>query len=138
MLQKAYRSLILEGDTSAQGVENAIALVDQAKPFDTTAINQFLYLNEGLCWYGSVYGHAAKVLEICDKAVNTVPNDKAFRVSRGLARALTGNVNGAIADFQFFIDHTPDAAHKEDPQRWLTALKAGQNPFTPAELEKLK
>jgi hypothetical protein len=54
---------------------------------------------------------------------------------------LTGDTAGAIADFQAFIDwDTLDnfSAYKAKRQQWIDALRAGQNPFTVEELERLR
>ena len=94
-----------------------------------------------LCWDASVQGHAADVMDVCEQAVALAkelkPGSWNSRDSRGLARALTGNTAGAIEDFQFFIDHTPRVDLKLQRQRWVAALHAGQNPFTPEELNSL-
>jgi WD40 repeat protein len=95
-----------------------------------------------ICWNGSLKEYAIKVLDSCEKAVALSPNDAGIRDSRGVARAMTGNYQGAIADFQAFVDSldakqtiTPqEKEHKERRQRWIRALQAGKNPFTLAEL----
>jgi hypothetical protein len=61
-----------------------------------------------------------------------------FRASRGIARALTGNKQGAIEDFQAYIKWTDWDEGKKQRQGWIDALKAGKNPFTPEEIKKLK
>ncbi|OBQ41022.1 MAG: hypothetical protein AN485_03710 [Anabaena sp. MDT14b] len=64
-----------------------------------------------LCWHGSLHGYAGKVLYAGDKAVEIDPECSHSRDSRGLARALTGNILGAIEDFQAhiqWIDNTLD------------------------------
>jgi tetratricopeptide (TPR) repeat protein len=49
-----------------------------------------------LCWAGALNGQAAQVLYLCDQAVTLSKDDPWIRNSRGLARALTGNPQGAI------------------------------------------
>ena len=88
-----------------------------------------------LCWFGSLWGHVADVMEACEQSAIV---NAGHREARGLARALTGNVNGAIDDFQAFVDWTKHKKEKALVQRWLVALRAGQNPFTPEELETLR
>jgi regulator of sirC expression with transglutaminase-like and TPR domain len=73
----------------------------------------------------------------CEKAVALAPDDGNYRNSRGLARALTGNTKGAIEDFQAFIAQTDDQKRKAQRQRWIDALRAGKNPFTPEEIKSL-
>jgi WD40 repeat protein len=94
------------------------------------------FLN-GLCWYGSLQGHATQVLEYCEQAVDLAPSDPNIRDSRGLARSLTGDYSGAIEDFQFFADNYADAELTRQRQQWILDLQAGRNPFTPEVLEEL-
>ncbi len=94
-----------------------------------------------LCWYGSLHGRAADVLYAGEKAVNLDPDYKEYQDSRGLARALTGDLAGALADFQAVLDSgvfDDWQDIKQRRQRWVEALKAGNNPFTPEELEALR
>ncbi|MEH2107486.1 tetratricopeptide repeat protein, partial [Nostoc sp.] len=81
---------------------------------------------------------AADVLSACEKAVAFAPKDGNIRDSRGLARALTGNYQGAIEDFEAYIAQTDDKDRKAQRQRWVKDLRAGKNPFTEAELKKLQ
>lgn len=92
---------------------------------------------ERLCWYGSLHRHAADVMFACEKAVRLAPDNGYIRDSRGLARALTGNTQGAIEDFEAFIAQTDDKEQKSQRQRWVEDLRAGKNPFTDEELKKL-
>ncbi|MGF2038742.1 MAG: ribosome assembly protein 4 [Nostoc sp. CmiVER01] len=91
-----------------------------------------------LCWDGSLQKQAADVLPACEKAVALAPKDGNIRDSRGLARALTGNYQGAIEDFEAYIAQPGDKDSKAQRQRWVKDLRAGKNPFTEAELKKLQ
>ncbi|MBD2113753.1 MULTISPECIES: WD40 repeat domain-containing protein [Cyanophyceae] len=91
-----------------------------------------------LCWDGSIYNQAEAVMYACDKAVALSPNNGDIVDSRGLARALTGNTQGAITDFQAFIEWTADEEAKAQRQEWVNALERGENPFTPEVLESLR
>jgi tetratricopeptide (TPR) repeat protein len=93
-----------------------------------------------LCWFGSLNNDASLVLDACDQAVaKASPDDKgSVQASRGVARALTGNMEGAIEDFQAFISWTDDDGVKALLQGWIESLRAGKNPFTPEVLEELK
>ncbi|MEH2180948.1 eIF2A-related protein, partial [Nostoc sp.] len=91
-----------------------------------------------LCWGGSLQKQAADVLPACEKAVALAPEDGRIRDSRGLARALTGDTQGAIEDFEAYIAQTQDKNSKAQRQRWVKDLGAGKNPFTEAELKKLR
>jgi len=94
-----------------------------------------------ICWVGATYNQAAKVLSACEQAVNLAPDAWQIRDSRGLARALTGNISGAIEDFQFFVDGTDNAELKPQRQSWIDALRSGKPPstiFTQELLEQLR
>jgi hypothetical protein len=49
-----------------------------------------------------------------------------------------GDKKGAIEDFQVFIKSTDSDEEKKQRLGWINALKAGKNPFTQEEIEKLK
>jgi hypothetical protein len=60
-----------------------------------------------LCWLGNRWGNnAPDIMPACEQAVALAPDNSHFRHDRGVARALTGNIDGAIADFQAFIAWT--------------------------------
>ena len=71
-----------------------------------------------------------------------VPNvDKLSRSiidGRGLARALTGDIEGAIIDFQVYVEWTSNKEEKTQRQEWIKALQAGENPFTDELLKELR
>jgi tetratricopeptide (TPR) repeat protein len=95
-----------------------------------------------LCRYGSLHGHAADVLYAGENAVTLEPENKRYQDSRGLARGIAGDLAGALADFQAVLDSGLFDNYPEDfkqrRQRWVEALQAGNNPFTPEELEALR
>ena len=74
----------------------------------------------------------------CEQAVALAPDNGDIRDSRGLARALTGDVAGAIADFQTYVAWTSDEQLRAQRQGWIEALRRGENPFTPEVLEALR
>jgi tetratricopeptide (TPR) repeat protein len=95
-----------------------------------------------LCWYGSLFGDVNNVLSACKKAVDLAPNDPHCRDSRGLARALTNDYEGAILDFQFFVDRVNTdrsitSEKVEERKSWIASLKKGINPFDAAEIQRL-
>ena len=61
-----------------------------------------------------------------------------------VARAVAGDTNGAIKDFQEFIDKWPGdsspegARIKEQRRGWIKALNDGKNPFTSDVLMELR
>lgn len=52
-----------------------------------------------LCWNASLWGLAEDVMFACETAVTMDPEHGSYQDSRGLARALTGDFEGAIEDF---------------------------------------
>jgi len=106
-----------------------------------------------ICWYGSSYNYASEVIDSCEKLVVTSSENPNYRDSRGVARAMTGNLSGAIEDFQVFITWIDNGIKnnqsmtdadkallnnlKLNRQRWLNTLRAGKNPFTPEERKSL-
>jgi WD40 repeat protein len=103
-------------------------------------------VSNDVCWYGSLAQFAQVVLPACEHAVELDPNDPNIRDSRGLALALVGDTQGAIADFQFvvqsinahpgYLGWTPDQI--KERQMWLQELDAGHNPFNSKTLRALQ
>jgi tetratricopeptide (TPR) repeat protein len=124
-------NLVQEGE-----VQEAVDAFLKAKQLDATwKISQKSW--QRLCWSGAVHGEAKTVISACDTAVAVAPGALWTRDGRGVARALTGDTAGAIADFQAFIEGTDSAERKKQRQGWIDALKKGENPFTEEELAKL-
>jgi tetratricopeptide (TPR) repeat protein len=90
-----------------------------------------------LCWFGSLWGYANEVMFACERAVALEAESWHIRDSRGVARAITGNITGAIDDFQSFIKGTGNHEEKLRRQRWIEALRSGENPFTAEEIKML-
>jgi len=91
-----------------------------------------------LCWYGSVWGYAEDLISTCDRLVALDPDDVRARDARGFARALTGDFQGAIADFEAVIAASSSAGQRAERAEWIRALQAGHNPVTPEVLERLQ
>ena len=94
-----------------------------------------------VCWDGSLDGAASAVMPACERAVALAPEDGGIRDSRGLARALTGDLKGAIEDFEFFVkqaEATGSGANVDWRRAWIAALQDGENPFDAATLEQLR
>jgi hypothetical protein len=122
--------------------QEVLDLLRQAKssnmPLLTNALLDDANFLNAVCWDGSLHGYAVKVLEYCERAVNLLPKDPDIHDSRGLARALIGDISGAIEDFQFFVENTEAAELIQQRQTWIADLKAGKNPFTSDVLEELR
>jgi len=102
-------------------------------------------LNNHVCFWGSTDQFASVVLSACERAVSLNPFNGQYYDSRGVARGLTGDRRGAIADFKFFVQWVTDqylnapgvsastqAKYKhlvDERNGWLQKLQAGQNPF---------
>jgi WD40 repeat protein len=138
--QVAAVSLITKAEELVkQGeVKQAIANINRAKLLAPT-----LKISVGswadLCWYGSLHGQSAQVMDACEKAVAFSPPAELgyHRDSRGVARAMVADRTGAIADFEAYIAWTNDPSNQSTRKRWIAALKKGKNPFTPKEIESL-
>ncbi len=96
----------------------------------------------GVCWFGSLWGQAQKVLDICDLAVSLEPSNANIRDSRGLALAITGKTQAAIADFQALVDWCRQNGCSDtlgsQREQWIAALKSDQNPFNEQLLQSLR
>ena len=90
-----------------------------------------------VCWSASTRRLAKEAMIACEKAIKMNPKNPDFYDSRGLARALTGDTQGAITDFQAGLELGLRAVLKPQRQDWIKALQAGQNPFTPDVLKSL-
>lgn len=145
--EKAYEEsalfLVKEGERLAQAgeIKQALGSFAEAQKRDSNLrISADSWYR--LCWSGSFSSHARDMLDACEKAVALSPGDGYVLDGRGRARALTGNRQGAIADFEASITLLKNQEGVEDfiqkRQRWIEALRRGQNPFTEAEMQKLR
>jgi tetratricopeptide (TPR) repeat protein len=89
-----------------------------------------------LCRWSTLLGEFREALEVCDEAVNLLSDGMAHD-SRGLARALSGDLAGARADFEKSADYIDTADWRTTRQAWVEALKKGQNPITPEVVKKI-
>ncbi|MGB0385074.1 MAG: CHAT domain-containing protein [Ardenticatenaceae bacterium] len=98
-----------------------------------------------LCWYGSLWGQAAEVMDACERAVELASGYEKewIRERRGLARALTEDYAGALEDFQscsgfcLFDSLTLERHLSFTRQELIPELEAGRNPFDAETLEAL-
>jgi acetyl esterase/lipase len=134
----AYAGL-LEGARLAWAgkISEAIDAYGNAKEQDGLTISAGAW--NQLCWYGGLWDRAADVLFACERAIELTPNHGDHRDSRGLVRALLGDREGAIEDFEFFVTWwTGDESARAQREAWIEALRAGTNPFTPEVLAELR
>jgi tetratricopeptide (TPR) repeat protein len=131
----AVEGSIEQGENLVQEgkVQEAVDAFLRAKQFDATwKIPPESW--QRLCEYGVRHGKAKTVISACDTAVELAPGNADVQDSRGVARALTGDTAGAIADFQAAIKGTDLAQIKKQRQGWIDKLKKGEKPFTEEEL----
>ncbi len=80
-------------------------------------------------------------MDACKSAVALDTENGNIKDSRGVARALTGDIEGAIKDFKAFIEWTSERQgwKKKQAQRqgWIDELRADRNPFTEELLKSL-
>ncbi|MEM7794054.1 MAG: TIR domain-containing protein [Cyanobacteria bacterium P01_C01_bin.118] len=118
-------------------IEAAIAAFEKAQAIDPeVTITADTW--DQLCWQGSLWGYAQQVLAACERSVVLAPQNSNMRNARGLAKALTGDFDSAIADFEFYIKHSNDEEARSQRQQWIEFLKSDENPFTPEVLERLQ
>jgi tetratricopeptide (TPR) repeat protein len=122
------KNLAIEGK-----VKEAIEAYAQAQDLDKIPGDDW----NQLCWYGSLREHAVDVMYACENAVKLAPENGSTWDSRGLAKALTGDLKGAIADFETAIKLITDDDTRLQRLRWLDALRNEQNPFAKEVLKKL-
>lgn len=98
--------------------------------------------NNALCWQLSLVGRPEEALPYCDAAVAADPTAYSHD-SRGLAYALLGRTEEAIADFEAFVAWVEEQPGEIDPhytrcQEWIETLRAGRNPFDEETLRALR
>ncbi len=129
----------MEGRNLAENgkIDEAIAQFENAQKLDADLKIDARSWDK-ICWYGGLYKHAEKVMFACEKAVALDPKDGYVIDSRGVARALTGDFEGAIKDFEMFVELTNNEEEKAQLKGWIESLKKGENPFTDEVLEGLR
>lgn len=95
-----------------------------------------------LCWGGVLRGFPAEVMTACERSVALSGGHAWPRSGRGIARALTGDVDGAIEDFEAWATYapnwTPGERRRIQRLEWIAVLRRGENPFTPELLQSLR
>ncbi len=140
-------------DDLAGNLQGAQALYRQAAQ-EVAQLADDDVLNDNVCWYASTDQFAQLVLSACDRAVSLNPYNGEYYDTRGVARTLTGNRQGAIADFTYFVqwatneyenapgvDPNTQAQYNQrvnERTRWIQQLQAGQNPFDARTLKALR
>jgi len=97
-----------------------------------------------VCWMGALEGFARDVMDHCERAVLSSPEDErgATMDSRGVARALVGDYKGAAKDFQAFLEWAEDEGLPQTQVKlrllWLEKLGRGENPLDARTLDALR
>jgi len=118
-------------------IPEALAAYTKARELDPALVPSAAAWST-LCWQGGLWGHAADVLSACARAVDMAPEDGEARGGRGLARALTGDVAGALPDLEAYAASGGSLRTRALRAEWVEVLRRGDNPFTPALLEALR
>jgi WD40 repeat protein len=127
-------------------VEEALDSYKLAQNYDPTLEISAANWNS-LLWDGSLHAAIQKkpklikgLLELSQKALENYSEDHNYRNTLGVAKVLAGGKlrwKSAIKDFEFYIEKTDSADDREQRQRWIAALKEGQNPLTEDEIKAL-
>jgi tetratricopeptide (TPR) repeat protein len=111
--------------------EQALAIrqrLAEADPADAQTQADVAKSSNDLCWVGALSDRVSESLPHCERAV-ALGDGKSYlyRDSRGLARALLGNVPGAIEDFRAFVSLAEEQAlyPREVAERrdWVAQLR---------------
>jgi WD40 repeat protein len=101
------------------------------------------HVSNQICWDYGLLGKADLALPYCEQAVKASPT-AAYRDSRGLAYALLGKYDLAMADFQAVVDELKSSTKPDEKKiyqsrlAWIKTLQTGKNPITPEELARLR
>jgi len=93
------------------------------------------------CWYGALFGEAERVMDSCDRAAALAPETRGESMGwRAVARALTGDRAGAIADLEEALRRLDARGMANRPyatrrRQWLEQLRVGEDPFDEATLQ---
>jgi tetratricopeptide (TPR) repeat protein len=127
-------------------IDEALANIAKVQQFDPI-VPSSSYDNNSLCWFGSLWGAAERVMSFCEEGVRLAPEDAHIRDSRGLARALIeakkgakADYRGAIEDFNAYIAAGGSDEKIAQRKAWVAALSETppRNPFDQQTLESLR
>jgi tetratricopeptide (TPR) repeat protein len=140
--QEIAKALIYKAETFVRQkkVEDALTTLEEAKKLHSAVkISDEIYAE--LCWSGVLEDKAQLVLEACEISVKNNPEHGGMRDSRGVARAMTGNLEGVIQDFKHYVEWAPSRdrpqARIDRRKRWIEQLDNGKNPFSGPNREKV-
>jgi tetratricopeptide (TPR) repeat protein len=91
-----------------------------------------------LCWSGVLWRKGEQAIKACDNALEIAPEDGGIHDSRGVARVLTGDTEGAIKDFEEYVEWAPSHRRTEKEvakrKKWIIALETDGDPEINADL----
>ncbi|HZU03808.1 MAG TPA: hypothetical protein VFA10_29355, partial [Ktedonobacteraceae bacterium] len=133
----------LQAHAASQAGHKQEAVLDYTQATQEAMESADASLNNYVCQQGGLDQFAKVVLPACEYAVKFDPNNVDYRDSRGLGRALAGDIQGAIADFQFVVEPSHgygslSADQVKERQLWVQELKSGRNPFDAKTLNALR
>jgi tetratricopeptide (TPR) repeat protein len=112
---------IIEGE-----VDEAIAIYKKAEKLDPRP-KEYVDLLNSLCIWGSLWKKPGDVMRFCDQAVDMDPSGGSFHSSRAIARAVKGDVNGSIEDYNEYLKWAKPLPKIDTtgPEEWLNVLEEG-------------
>ena len=133
--QIAIGTLVTQGTWLARqdSILRAIEKFRKAEELDSSAISAENW--NSLCWYGSLSNAAKDVRFACDRAVALAPTNGAIKDSRGLARALTGDPQGAIEDLRSYLRWDYSEERKARREEWIRRLLRDPRRFSLSKKE---
>ncbi|MBL9135553.1 MAG: TIR domain-containing protein [Verrucomicrobiales bacterium] len=116
---------------------SALAKAEEANPEEPVSA----WTWDELCSRGIRHGQWKTALDAGERAVKADPNNGAYRDHRAVARALTGDIAGALEDWTAYLAWAKamNRPEEEVEQRklWIESLRTGQRPRSFEELEVL-
>ena len=121
---------------------DALALYEHAVALDPLLSVSSDFWNR-LCWTGSLQGAdgAKRFGFAADLALALEPANGNYRDTRGLARALQGDREGAIRDFEAFLWFATNHLYRKERRQWISLLRSPkpvEQIFSPEVLKRLK
>jgi WD40 repeat protein len=137
--------VLVQAQLAANKGDKQAAFADYAQATQWAIETSNPDLNNVICLSGGFDQFAKEVLPSCERAIALGPDNGRYHNSRGLARALMEDRQGAIEDFQLFVtwlmENYPSGSsskYRDERNAWITALEAGRNPFDTKMLQALR